>query len=64
MTKFMQRLEAREALLDRELRSFSERPADCDLENLIHAWGRLGDPGLQRLAVRFVRMLGEGETSQ
>lgn len=44
----------------RESRSFTGRSiADNDLEDLIYAWQRLGNPALRRVAVRLIRTLGE-----
>lgn len=64
MAKLVEQTEGSEFSSEREVRSFSYRPADCDLADLIHSWGRLGDPRLQRLAIRFIRMLGQGTTEE
>lgn len=36
----------------------AEEARDRDLEDLIHAWKRLGNPRLKRLAIGLVRTLG------
>lgn len=49
----------------REGRSFTRSSiADTDLEDLIYAWHRLGNPALLRVAVRLIRTLGEDHPGQ
>lgn len=46
--------------LEQEVRSFKDSSIpDTDLSDLIHSWKRLEDPDLRRMAIRFIRMLGE-----
>jgi hypothetical protein len=46
--------------VDHESRSFTEGSApDTEFSDLVHSWRRLDDPGLRRMAIRFIRMLGE-----
>lgn len=59
MAKLIQHSAGQEAELEHEGRSFADKPTDGDLEDLTHAWGRVSDPVLRRLAIRFIRMLGE-----
>lgn len=64
MAQLIHQLTGEEAERGAELRSFTDRPIDTDFDDLIHSWERLGDPNLRRLAVRFVRMLGEHSPSE
>lgn len=59
MAKLLQQTTGGEPERVPEERSFTDRPTDSDFDDLIHSWGRLGDPGLRRLAIRLIRMLGE-----
>ena len=59
MAKLIQQSAFEEAEREHEGRSFADGLTDGDLEDLTYAWGRVSDPGLRRLAIRFIRMLGE-----